>query len=431
MNTLESKGQRNFWTQDVQPSRKFFPVSSSKMRELGVPKDGFLTIVDNLEDLRDGIPNIVIAKPAKDMKIVQNYFKEQKLKKNVSYVMGLGVYQQLHKGTDERTRKTKTLFKPSKVKFTSLYNPYMGEDLSGKTLLVFRTGGIGDLLFIQPNLLYLKEKYPDCTINFACGPQYQAMVDNWECVDNVLDLPFPVSWLTQADYHALFEGVIERCTEAHTTNAYHLFTKWLNLNLPNRLLVPKQGVKEEKLDVCKDVVTKWGLKNKRFILMQLRASSPIRTPSPDFWVRLVNMLTKRGWNVVLTDNPRQSSNVDSFIKLVEKPDMVFNFCKYSISLDYTIAVTSLASATIATDSALNHIAASLDIPNYGIYGPFPGHIRLLTYPKAKWVDAPSDCAPCFIHGHKPCEKAGPDGFSPCYDNIDLNKVVSEVEELID
>jgi len=62
--------------------------------------------------------------------------------------------------------------------------------------LVFRTGGIGDLLFIQPNLIYLKEKYPTCTINFACGPQYQSMVETWDCVDNVVDLPFSLVDLT-------------------------------------------------------------------------------------------------------------------------------------------------------------------------------------------------------------------------------------------
>ena len=79
---------------------------------------------------------------------------------------------------------------------------------------------------------------------------------------------------------------------------------------------------------------------------------------------------------------------------------------------------------------MSHIAASLGIPCYGIFGPFPGHIRLKTYPKAKWVDAKRDCVSCFIHGHTPCPEAGSDGFSPCYDEIDIKKVLDEVEELV-
>ena len=77
---------------------------------------------------------------------------------------------------------------------------------------------------------------------------------------------------------------------------------------------------------------------------------------------------------------------------------------------------------------MNHIAASLDIPCFGIYGPFPGNIRLKTYPKAKWIDGIRDCVPCYIHGHTPCPKAGSDGFSPCYDTIDTKAVIDAIEE---
>lgn len=416
-----------FWNPDVIPGRKFHPVSPTQLRALGLSKDS-MTFVQTLEELREGVPNIVIAKATKDLAFMQNWFKQQTMKKNVSYVMGLGVYQQLHRGTKPGDQKTK-LLKPSGLKFSVLYNPYLGQDLNGKTLLVFRTGGIGDLLFIQPNLRYLKQKYPDCTINFACGPQYQAMVENWDCIDNVLDLPFPLSWLQSADYHALFEGVIERCKQAHHMNAYHLFTKWLNLNLDDHQLVPQQEPKADKVEECIQILENWGIIDEKIIVTQLRASSPIRTPRPSFWLQMINKLTEKGFRVLLTDNPRQTQVIDAFIKSVERKDMVFNFCEHSNTLDYTIALASLCSSVVATDSALNHIAASLNKPCYGIYGPFPGFVRLLTYPKARWVDGKKECAPCYIHGHTPCPKAGQDGFSPCYDNIDLNKVVDEIEEI--
>jgi ADP-heptose:LPS heptosyltransferase len=411
------------WESEV-PTREFRQITSMQLRELGLVGES-TKIVSDLKELRNSPPNIVIAHAVKNLSFIQNFFKKQKLKKGNNYVMGLGVYQQLHR----EPRGGRKFLKPAKVQFKNLYTPYIGQDLTNKTLLVFRTGGIGDLLFIQPNLSYLKEKYPSCTINFCCGPQYQSMVETWECVDRVVDLPFNLTELNRADYHALFEGVIERCKLAEQVNAYNLFSEWLGLDLPNDKLVPSQKPKDDKVEFCLEKLQEWGVQPKGFMLTQLRASSPIRTPRPEFWINIIDELTDRGHDVLITDNPRQKDNVDNFISAVKNKHRVFNFCQHSLSLDFSIAVASLAKCVIATDSALNHIAASLDVPCYGIYGPFPGHIRLKTYPKARWVDAQRHCVPCFIHGHTPCPEAGPDGYSPCYDQINIKETIDNIEEL--
>jgi len=411
------------WAQDKIPQKNKVPISPSKLREMGIKKDQ-IVVVQNVEDLRKSPPGIIIAEAVKNVGFMQNWFKKQYLKKKRKYVMGLGVYQQLHT-TAIPGKKPRRVLKPAKTKFINAYRPYTGQPLDGKTILVFRTGGIGDLLFIKPNLDYLKSKY-DCKIKFACGPQYQAMVENWDCIDELLDLPFEAKHLHQSDYHLLFEGVIERCKEAETVNAYNLFSKWLGLDLPDEKLVPRQEPKLKMIEECMDRLNKWNLQDDSFILMQLRASSPIRTPRPEFWANVINSLTEKGHNIVLTDNPRQTENIDKFIEGLERQDKVFNFCQYSKSLDYSIAITKFAKMTLTTDSAFSHIAASLNVPCFGIFGPFPGYIRLKTYPMAAWVDAPKECAPCYIHSHEPCPKAGTDGFSPCYDNIDIPDLVNKI-----
>ena len=196
--------------------------------------------------------------------------------------------------------------------------------------------------------------------------------------------------------------------------------------------------KEELVEKCSQVLFPWLMNydDSDFIVMQLRASSPIRTPRHEFWIKLINGLNKKGIKVALTDNPRQTDNIATFIEMLDEPLMNFNFCEHSESIDYTIALTSLSNGIVATDSALNHIAASLDKKCYGIYGPFPGHIRLKTYPLAKWVDAKRHCAPCFIHGHKPCPHASVEGYSPCYDELidtdeKLKKLLDEIKEHFD
>ena len=413
------------WNPDEQINQNMIPVSKTKMREFGLNSSSS-TFVKDLNELQQSPPNIIVAKAVKNLSFVQNYFKKQHLKKNISYIMGLGVYQQLH---TSKQFKNKKLLKPSKLKFKNLYKPYKGQPLDNKTILIFRTGGIGDLLFIQPNLIYLKNKYPTCTIKFACGPQYQSMVETWDCVDEVLDLPFSLKNLTTSDYHVLFEGVIERCKLAENVNAFNLFSEWMGLNLPDNLLIPKQSAKQEMIDFSMEKLNNWNIKPNNFILMQIRASSPIRTPRPEFWRNLINELTDYGYDIILTDSPRQSEYLNKFISTIKNPNQVFNFCQYSESLDYTIGLTSLCKMSIATDSAINHITASLDKPCYGIFGPFPGYIRLKTYPKAKWVDAKKECAPCFLHSQQPCKHSSYEGFSPCYDNIDINKIIIEIKEM--
>jgi len=411
------------WKKDI-ARRNLRQVSTMAMRQMGI-KPNAIVYANDLDELRENPPGIVIAEAVKTMGFVQNWFKRQQIVKRKKYVMGLGVYQQLHKSEKDGTK----ILKPAGMKFINSYKPYRGQDADGKTILVFRTGGIGDLLFIQPNLNYLKSKY-DCHIKFACGPQYQSMVETWDCVDEILDLPFEAKHLHQSDYHMLFEGVIERCRRAETTNSYNLFSEWLGLNLPDKLLIPKQFPKDDMLDECMKILEEWNLQNDSFILMQLRASSPIRTPRPNFWKEVINGLTDMGHNILLTDNPRQADEIDAFIKDVKNPDKVFNFCQHSKSLDYSIAITQFAKMTLTTDSAFGHIAASLNIPCFGIYGPFPGFIRLKTYPKAGWVDAPKECSPCYIHSQEPCPKAGKDGFSPCYDNINIPKLMERLKEFI-
>ena len=404
------------------------PVSVSHMRDLGIPV-GIKTMTDSLEELKNNPPGIVIGEAVRDVTFIQNYFKEQKLRKRHKYVMGFGVYQQLHY---DQARNVK-LLKPSSIKFKNVYSPYKGQNLDDKTLVVSRTGGIGDLLFIQPNLRFLKEKYPTCTIKFGCGPQYQSMVETWDCVDYVLDLPYPYIHLQHSHYQAIFEGVIERCTQAHRDNAYRLFTTWLGLNLPDELLVPKQTAKADKVLECTGILENWKIKEKDFIMLQPKSSSPVRSPSPVIWINLVNELTSRGHNVVITDSPRNANGVDKLRGYMRDKEKVFNFCRYSSSLDYTIAMASLCSLGFGPDSAILHIAESLDVPSFGLYGPFPAHIRLGTYKKAGWVEASRECAPCFIHGHNPCEPARLEKtpWSPCYNSLDPKKMADEIERLIE
>jgi ADP-heptose:LPS heptosyltransferase len=93
-------------------------------------------------------------------------------------------------------------------------------------------------------------------------------------------------------------------------------------------------------------------------------------------------------------------------------------------------MAALSKCCVSTDSSLMHIAASLGVPAFGLYGPFPGEVRLTTYDKVDWINAKKECAPCFQHGPNPC-KYSTNGHSNCYDNIDLDDCVTRIEGLIE
>lgn len=405
----------------------FYPkkLSNMELYSLGIASDNFNT-VNTLSELRNSPPNILVVECIRSIKFFQNQFKEQELKKKCKYVMGASIYAQMHYDT----RYDLKILKPSSIQFKKIYKPYDGQNLDNKTLLVFRQGGIGDLLFIQPNLIYLKEKYPTCTIKFACGPQYQSMVSEWDCVDEILDLPFLVNEMFRSNYHCLFEGVIERCKEAEEICAYNLFSKWLGLNLSDELLIPKQNANEELVDKCKNILKEENLEEKDFLMIQMTASSPIRTPSSDVWSKLINILTEKGHNILITDSPHKSSDIDYFISKLKNKDKVKNFSKYSTTIADTIAMVSLSKMTIATDSALNHIAESLGIKSFSIMGPFPGKIRFSTYKNNDWIDVyRNECSPCFQHGMQPCKHSI--GSHPlCYTRLDFDLCIEKIERLL-
>ena len=398
------------------------PISKFQMNSFKLSEQIF---VDNLEELSKNPLNMVIAECIQDCSFMQNNFIHS-FKKKKKYIMSIGVYQGIHYDSYGK----KDILKPSNLNFNKIYKPYKGQDLNDKTLLVIRTGGIGDLLFIQPNLIFLKEKYPNSKIIFSCGRQYWSMVKKWECVDEVIELPLEFKYFISADYHAVFEGVIERCRESERVNSYRLFTKWLGLNLPDEKLIPKQNPDEMNKSKVKSILkNEYNLEEGEFIVMQVKASSPIRTPRPELLRKLISKLLDKNYKIVITDSEKVEKSIDDlFIKKIENNNLL-NFSKHSKEIGDAISLISLSKGVISIDSSLNHIAASLDKPIFGIFGPFLGELRLDTYKNADWINSKSECSPCFRHGSKPCPHSIL-GFPICFDNLNLDDLVDKIEKVI-
>ncbi len=155
-----------------------------------------------------------IAETVMDMEIYKGY----SLQKNTEYIMPGAILKQLISiypgGIAESGR------------FEDFYNPINVTSLpKKKTLLLFRSGGIGDVMFMLPLIKYLKKNF-EAKIKAGTTPSYITLLKNNPYIDYQFMMPFKLEEMKTSDYHLTFEGVIEDIDkEAKTIHAVDLFFK--------------------------------------------------------------------------------------------------------------------------------------------------------------------------------------------------------------
>lgn len=383
-----------------------------------------------LRTILTNTPNMVLAKVIEDGEfIIKN--KKLSIKKGSTLVMPFTFYLNSHR--DSKRHKN---LKPYKVKFGDVFRRYQGQDLTNKTLLVWRTGGFGDLMFTQPVLRYLKEKYPSCKITFATAPNFLPLLSDWPegIVDNHLTIPFSYEFLTHSDYHLTFEGLIERANEAKNINAYDLYS--IGAGVYNEMLkIPDRY----ETFLTTDSQTENEIKNKLpedYLVIQMRASSPLRLLDPYKWFDIINKITsKLKRKVVLLDSPDFKKYYNNFIQTYGlDPTMVINMSDLCKTINYANVIIKNSSGVIGIDSAYLHIGNAYKKPVFGIYGPFPGDLRMRYYKKGDWIEpTPKVCSkqPCCYHQdeiHK-CPYVAKKQFVGCMGSLDNDKIVERIERL--
>lgn len=374
-------------------------------------------IVETLEELDQNIPEYWVVESSRPFTFSINKLSTRTFKKKEKYVVPSGIFHMLRQNIPAASK-----LKVSNVTLEDVYRPYRGQDLTNQSLFVCRAGGIGDILFIQPILIYLKKKYPTCKIAFSARDDFQPMIKSWDGIVDVVT-PYPPAFKTfvKHSYHAIFEGVIERCKESNYTNSFDLFAKWLKVDIPKEELIPRLTPEPDKLKrVRKLVAEDFGID--KFILLNWRATSQNRTPPPDFWKRLIVGLRKEvDLPIVISDDKVNKDEADKFCKEFSFP--VYNFAKYSRNITDAIALASISELCITTETSMIPISAGLDVPCFSVHSAYPGHLRTSGH-LADWIDTSgTDCSPCHVSVGE-CHRK-------CYDNVDIDLCVNKIKKLLE
>ena len=223
---------------------------------------------------------------------------------------------------------------------------------------------------------------------------------------------------------------------AKTINIYDLFSEcYAGLELNNHEKKPIIFVDDDRINYIKSIFPSLSKVGKDIIKVgiQVKAGSPIRTPSFIFWIDLITKLSESIQNIdfflIEGVKPKISQKIVSEMKRSQNINMHI-FGSESRDIKDLIALVSMMDLVIAPDSSVIHIAAGLSIPSIGIYGPFPSHLRIKYYDKCVGFDSPASCAPCFTHGHKPCKFATEVQSSPCFNEINIDDVVDKSKYLL-
>lgn len=339
---------------------------------------------------------------------------------------------------------------------------YRGEDLNGKSILFAREGGAGDLMFMQPTMEHLQNKY-DCKIYLMTSPQYLEIAKRLPGVNRVYT--FPSDIMPEVDYICTFINSISYPSyDARNLHAVELFAKLSHVELAknekkHKVILEPKIIKETKAFIAK--TNPKGLKN---IVIQFSAQNMNRAYPVEYMLKLIAMLANAGHMIYIIGGKRRYKNEkgevyigaecpvqfkDSEGKEISTIQNLTGKCNWERSM----GLIYQSDLFIGPDSSGVHLAGAWDKKQIGIYAPFPPELRMKYYNNAVAItpvfvyrfhegervrylhDGATNTVtcnrvPCLVHRSTPCSRYDKDFGAICWKNITPEIVFNVASELL-
>jgi ADP-heptose:LPS heptosyltransferase len=307
-----------------------------------------------------------------------------------------------------------------------IQSKYKGEDLTNKSILAFRQGGIGDMLFLLPVLQYIKRKYPTCRISVATGSKDPLI--NIPEISELHDMPFDSSLLNKHDYFIFFQGIIESgSNESKQTHAVDIFFKAFGLDpdtIDPKDKVARLHFSQNEYEWLDKTLAVHGIdKDKILIGIQMETSSLVRNyPTGQFKAVIDTLAKEDNVTIILIGNTPQQKTIGAFYRSTHKNVIVA--CDYTVRQHIILA--NRYNLVISPDSFMVQVAGSLNKPLVGLYGPFASDLRMRYFKYAIGLESVTPCTPCHVHGNSACIKGYP---SPCFAQLTPDAILWAISKL--
>ncbi len=290
-------------------------------------------------------------------------------------------------------------------------------DLTNRKVLIFRNGGIGDILSSFFGIVELKRKFKGIVIGFVTEHKNVEFISVFKGISDVVFSNMTTfNNIKQFTHFVNLDGVIENNNELDIQT---VFANKMGVKLYPATLITLNNY------FCRNELPRNG------IGIQYKSNSQIRNYNLNNIIELINKLNIKYPNkpIYLLGHPNDYLNVN-YIQVNCNVEVISNGCGFkTYSILEAFDVIQQLELVIGCDSSMNHIAGLCKTPIIGLFGSFHSVKRISKYNNAIGINGKTQCSPCNRHDPQSfCPFTNGEGI--CVNSITPDLILNNVEKLI-
>jgi heptosyltransferase-2 len=168
-----------------------------------------------------------------------------------------------------------------------------------------------------------------------------------------------------------------------------------------------------------------GVEGSGLVALAPGAKWPEKQWPEEYFGRLGGDLVEEGLGVLLVGSREEKALLERIASGIARDESVMVVAG---DLRLLASLFSISSAAVCNDSGLMHLAAAVDTPTIGIFGPTAPHFGFQPFGgqhRTMWIGL--DCSPCSLHGEKRCWKSEK---APCMRLMGPDKVYAALRAIL-